>query len=205
MKTSLPAFTAVICLLISLNSCLSSKNSIEQSKPANYSTKEEASCFVQMNDGSIKNYATLKLVTGVFKTPHLIADGNVIISADKVLAYQTKDQYAISQKGFTTIKPSYVAVDALPGFAVKVAKGKLNVYAIKYYNGHNTTEKFFLQIGDDGAIVPYKYELMSDLVKDNIEAYNFFNKKKKTIALNKRLLATADIYNNTSSTYISKN
>lgn len=203
MKTSLPTFTAIVCLLISLNSCVSSKNSIEQNKPATYNAKEEAPCFVQMTDGSFQNYATLKLVTGVFKTPHLLADGNVIISADKVLAYQNKEQYAISQKGFTTVQPSYVAVDVLPGFAVRVAKGKLNVYAIKYYNGHNTTEKFFLQIGDDGAIVPYKYELMSDLVKDNIEAYNFFNKKKKSIALNKRLLATADIYNNAS--YISKN
>jgi hypothetical protein len=204
MKTKLPQFTAILCLLFSLNSCLSSKNALEQTKPISENTKEETACFVQMNDGTVKNYSTLKLVTGVFKTPHLIADGNVIISADKVAAYQSKDQYAISQKGFTTIQPSYVAVDALPGFAVRVAKGKLNVYAIKYYNGHNTTEKFFLQIGDDGAIVPYKYELMSDLVKDNIEAYNFFNKKKKAIALNKRLLVTADIYNSNSS-YISKN
>lgn len=203
MKTKLPQFTAILCLLFSLNACVSSKNVLEQNKPASENTKEEAACFVQMNDGTVKNYSTLKLVTGVFKTPHLIADGNIIISADKVAAYQSKEQYAISQKGFTTIQPSYVATDALPGFAVRVAKGKLNVYAIKYYNGHNTTEKFFLQIGDDGAIVPYKYELMSDLVKDNIEAYNFFNKKKKTIALNKRLLVTADMYNNSS--YISKN
>jgi hypothetical protein len=204
MKTKLPQFTSVLCLLFSLNSCISSKNALEQIKPTNENNKEETACFVQMNDGTVKNYSTLKLVTGVFKTPHLIGDGNVIISADKVAAYQSKDQYAISQKGFTNIQPSYVAVDALPGFAVRVAKGKLNVYAIKYYNGHNTTEKFFLQIGDDGAIVPYKYELMSDLVKDNIEAYNFFNKKKKTIALNKRLLVTAGIYNSNSS-YISKN
>jgi hypothetical protein len=203
MKTKLPYLMAIICLLFSLTSCLSSKNTLEPAKPATESIKEEAACFVQMTDGTVKNYFTLKLATGVFKTPHLIADGNIIISAGKVAAYQSKGQYAISQKSFTTIQPSYVAIDALPGFAIRVAKGKLNVYAIKYYNGHNTSEKFFLQIGDDGAIVPYKYELMSDLVKDNIEAYNFFNQKKKTIALNKRLMATANMYNN--SGFISKN
>ncbi len=203
MKTNLPNFAAMLCLLFSLNSCTSSKNTVNPQKSGAESQKEEASCFVQTNDGTVKNYVTLKLVTGVFKNPHLLADGGVIINANEIAAYQNKEHYAVSQKGFTTEKPSNVAVNALPGFAVRVASGKLNVYSIKYYNGHNTTEKFFLQIGDDGAIVPYKYELMNDLVKDNIEAYNFFNRKKKTIALNKRLLATADIYNNSS--FISKN
>jgi hypothetical protein len=203
MKTNLPNFAAVLCLIVSLNACTSSKNAIAPEKNGATAQKAEAACFVQMNNGTVKNYATLTLVTGVFKTPHLLADGKVIISANEIAAYQNKEHYAVAQQGFTTDKPSNVAVNALPGFAVRVASGKLNVYAVKYYNGHNTTEKFFLQIGDDGAIVPYKYELMSDLVKDNIEAYNFFNRKKKALAFNKRLLVTAGMYNNSS--FISKN
>jgi hypothetical protein len=203
MKTNLPKFTAVLCLVAFLNACTSSKNAITPEKNDATAPKAEAACFIQMNNGTIKNYATLTLVTGVFKTPHLLADGKIIINSNEISAYQNKEHYAIAQQSFTADKPSNVAVNALPGFAVRVASGKLNVYAVKYYNGHNTTEKFFLQIGDDGAIVPYKYELMSDLVKDNIEAYNFFNRKKKALAFNKRLLVAASMYNNSS--FISKN
>jgi hypothetical protein len=206
MKTTSPYFKGIICLLIVLSSCTPSKNSIEQHKPVTENPKEEPSCFVQMNDGTIKNFGTLQLVTGVFKTPHLLADGNVTITAAEIKAYQNRDHYAISQKEiFAATRPSYVAVDALPGFAVRIAKGKLNVYTLKYYNGHNTTEKYFLQAGgDDAPIVAYTPELLNDLVKDNSEAYTFFNKKNKIAILPKKLLLAVDIYNN-SSRDISKN
>lgn len=203
MKTNLPSIKGILCLLVLLNSCTSSKNSIDQHKPETESVKEDASCFVQMKDGTLKNYTSLKLVTGVFKTPHLVADGNVIINAEEIKAYQSKDHYAISQKEFTTTKPSYVAVEALPGFAVRVTKGKLNVYSIKYYNGHNTTEKFYLQSGDEGQIVAYTPDVVRKLVRDNSEAFNYFNDKNKATVFPKKLLATVDIYNNTR--YFSKN
>jgi hypothetical protein len=96
-----------------------------------------------------------------------------------------------------------VAVEALPGFAVRVAKGKLNVYSLKYYNGHNTTEKFYLQSGDDGQIVAYSPEVMKELLRDNSEAFNFFTNKNKAAVFPKKLLAAVDIYNN--SRYVSKN
>ncbi len=199
MKTNLPYFKGVACLLILLYSCTTSKNSIDQIKAEIGNPKEETSCFVQMNDGTIKNFGTLQLVTGFFKTPHLVADGHVTIIAAEIKAYQNKDHYAVSQKEFyTPTKPSYVAVDALPGFAVRIAKGKLNVYTLKYYNGHNTTEKYFLQPGDDGAIVAYTPQLLNELVKDNTEAYTFFNQKNKIAVLPKKLLLAVDIYNNNS-------
>ncbi|GAB2809330.1 hypothetical protein [Ferruginibacter profundus] len=203
MKTNVPLFKGAVCLLVLLNSCTSSKNSIDQHKAEMESAKEESTCFVQMKDGSVKNYTSLKLVTGVFKTPHLVADGGVIITANDIKAYQSKEHYAISQKEFSAAKPSYVAVEALPGFAVRVAKGKLNVFALKYYNGHNTTEKFYLQSGDDGQIAAYTPELMKALIRDNNEAFNFFTNKKKAAVFPKNLLATADIYNN--QRYVSKN
>ena len=125
MKTTVPFFKGILCLLILLNSCVTSKNSIDQFKTEIESPKEGAACFVQMADGSVKNYATLKLVTGVFQTPHLLADGSIIITATEVKAYQNNDHYAVAQKEFTPLKNSFVAVNALPGFAVRIAKGKL--------------------------------------------------------------------------------
>ncbi|MGF2414783.1 hypothetical protein [Ferruginibacter sp.] len=203
MKTFYPSGKAIACLLIVLNSCVSSQNSVEQPKITIDTPKEEVSCFVQMNDGTIKNYATIKLVTGVFKTPHLLADGNVIINAADIKAYQDMQHYAVAQKEFTTAKPSRVAVEALPGFAVRVAKGKINVYSLKYYNGHNTTEKFFLQSGDEGKIAAYSPELMNEMLKDNTDAYVFFNENTKITAFSKKLLISVEIYN--TSRFISKN
>jgi len=194
MKTNVP-FKALICLSIILNSCALSKNSLEQPVTVVDQPKEAVACFVEMNDGSVKNFSTLKLVTGVFKTPHLLANDSIVITADQIKSYQNKAHYAISQKQFTDKKPSLVAVEALPGFAVRIAKGKLNVYSLKYYNGHNVTEKFYLQSGDNAPIVAYSETLMNEMVKDNSEAYTFFNEKNKVSAIAKKLVITAEIYN----------
>ena len=203
MKTNVPYLKAIACLLVLLNSCTVTKNSIEEYQTPIEDPKKEILCFVQMNDGTVKNYTTLKLVTGLFKTPHLLADGNIIIKAEEIKAYQNKEHYAVSQKEFTDAKQSYVAKDALPGFAVRIAAGKINVYSLKYYNGHNTTEKLFLQAGDNAEIAACTQELMSELVKDNIDAHAFFNEKDKTATFTKKIVTTADIYNNTGD--VSKN
>ena len=195
MKTNVPYLKAIACLLLLLNSCTVTKNSIEQYNASIEDPKKEILCFVQMKDGTVKNYSTLKLITGVFKTPHLLADGNTIIKAEEIKAYQNKEHYAVSQKEFTDAKQSYVAKDALPGFAVRIAAGKINVYSLKFYNGHNTTEKLFLQAGDDGQIAACTTELMSELVKDNSDAYAFFNDKNQTATVTKKILATVEIYN----------
>ncbi len=196
MKTNVPYLKAIACLLVLFNSCTVTKNSIEQYNAPIEDPKKEILCFVQMKDGTVKNYSTLKLITGVFKTPHLLADGNTIIKAEEIKAYQSKEHYAVSQKEFTDAKQSYVAKDALPGFAVRIAAGKINVYSLKYYNGHNTTEKLFLQPGDDAQIVACTPELMNELVKDNSDAYAFFNDKNQTATVTKKILATVEIYNN---------
>ncbi len=195
MKTNVPYLKAIACLLVLFNSCTVTKNSIEQYNAPIEDPKKEILCFVQMKDGTVKNYSTLKLITGVFKTPHLLADGNTIIKAEQIKAYQSKEHYAVSQKEFTDAKQSYVAKDALPGFAVRIAAGKINVYSLKYYNGHNTTEKLFLQSGDNAQIVACTPELMNELVKDNSDAYAFFNDKNQTATVTKKILATVEIYN----------
>jgi len=43
--------------------------------------------------------------------------------------------------------------------------------------------------GDDAPIVAYTPQLLSDLVKDNSEAYTFFNKKNKIAVLPKKIIA----------------
>lgn len=164
---------------------------------------EFTGCYVQFADGSIKQFKTLKLVTGVFKTPHLLANDSIVIYASQVRAYQNEDCYAVSQKEFGEKTKTFVAKDALPGFAVRVAKGHLNVFSIKYYNGHNTTEKLFVQTGEAGAISPCTHELLEELVKENSDAVSILHVKSKPQSEAKKFLAAVETFNN--SKLISKN
>ena len=156
-----------------------------------------------MNDGTIKEYKSLKLVTGAFNTPYLLADGKIKIKASQIIAYQNKDHYAISQKTFSSGKMTHVATETLPGFAVRTVKGRLNVYCKKYFNGQVAVDEFFLQAGNEGRIQPYSTELMNQLVKDNSEAFTFFNSKNFKGRLPEKLHATAQMYNG--GAFITKN
>jgi len=159
------------------------------------SSKESSTqCFVQHNDGSINYYQTLELVTGPFKTPYLLADGKIKIKASEIVAYQSKRLYAVSQKSFFSKKKSKVATETLPGFAVRMAKGRLNVYCVKTFNGQNAVDKFFIQT-NDGKILPYTSELFSEVVKDNPQAYEFFTSEDNNSKLAEKISATARIYN----------
>lgn len=185
---------ALFCLFVFLNSF---------STNPTVTPKEALSCFVEYNDGTIKQFTTLELVTGLFKSPHLLADGEIVIKADEIKAYQDKDHYAISQKVFTELRPSKVAVDALPGFAIRIAQGKLNVYSLKFYNGHNASEKLFVQSGDSGQIVSCTPELLKELIKDNADAIAYLTTKEKKTAEVKKMIEVVDMYN--TSALITKN
>jgi len=196
MKTPIPFIPALLCALISLNSCVTSNSVTQPKNDVENANDLNSSCYVVMSDGSIRNYSTLKLVTGLFVTPHLLADNKVTIDAKEITAYQDNRRYAVSQKMLTTKKTSYVALETLPGFAVRVVKGKLNVYARKYYNGNISVAEYFLQYGEDGEIVAYSTKVLSEMVKDNQKASDYFNSKIKVSPISKKILATADIYNN---------
>jgi len=197
MKKPLFLTGLLISSLILLNSCATSSVSRVQRKTDTESSKEPASaCFVQLNDGTIKHYSSLKLVTSVFAAPHLLADGKIKIKASQITAYQNTDHYAVSQKTFCCGRKSHVATETLPGFAVRTVKGKLNIYCKKYFNGQVAVDEYFLQSGDEGKIFAYSPELMNELVKDNADAYNFFNSKKFKGSLPEKLHATAHLYNN---------
>jgi len=191
------ALLVLFGITILLHSCATSSVSQLDRKNGIANSKENtADCFVKMNDGTIKQFTSLKLVTGVFKTPYLLADGKVKFKASQILAYQNKDHYAVSQKTFCCGRMSHIATETLPGFAVRTVKGKLNVYCKKYANGQVTADEYYLQAGNDGKIQVYSPELMTELVKDNTEAYSFFTNKKFKGSSTEKLQATAQLYNN---------
>ena len=194
MKTATARLVALFCLFVFLNSFTAT--------PA-VTPKEALTCFVEYNDGTIKQFTSLELVTGLFKSPHLLADGQIVIKADEIKAYQDKEHYAISQKVFTELRPSKVAVDALPGFAIRIAQGKLNVYSLKFYNGHNASEKLFVQSGNSGQIVACTPELLKELIKDNADAIAYMTAKEKKAADVKKMIEVVDMYN--TSALITKN
>ena len=196
MKLTLQPTVILLSTLILLGSCNSTKESIAQRKSDIEKSKEPTTaCFIQLNDGTIKNYSSLKLVTGLLKTPYLLADGKIKIMGKDIKAYQNKDHYAISQSCFTSGHKSYVATETLPGFAIRIAKGKINVYAKKYYNGVGAVDEYFVQKGDGGQILAYTTENMNMIVKDDEEALAFFVNKSYTTSKTRKELIQAPYSN----------
>lgn len=192
MKPLFPALLACICIPALFSSCAVSNVSEDQRKAdIAYSKEAETACFVKLKDGSLKNYQTLELVTGVFTTPHLLADGKTNIYADGIIAYQNQDHYAISQSTFATGRRTVAAVETLPGFAVRIAKGKVNVYCKKFYNGHHAVNEYFVQSGNDGEIFAFSETKMKEIVKDYPEAADLFTGKKFNGANVKKSQATS--------------
>lgn len=205
MKTLVPSVALLCSALILLNSCSVSKNSVlPPTNNAGNNNDATQSCFVVKADGSRHYYSTLKLVTGVLVTPHLLADNKTVIEAKDVLAYQDKKRFAVSPKLLTTKKISFVSAETLPGFASRITNGKLSVYSRKYYNGYDTVTEYFLQTGDDGEIVSYSKSIMKDLLKDNPKAADYYNSKVKISPMSKKLLTTVELYNSAPQ-FISKN
>lgn len=196
MKTPLSTVALLLSILTIFNSCSTSSVSRSQRRADIVNSKENTDeCFVKMSDGTIKQYKSLTLVTGAFSTPYLLADGKTKIKASQIIAYQNKNHYAISQKTFCCGRMSYIATETLPGFAVRTVKGRLNVYCKKYYNGQAAVDEFFLQAGNEGKIQPYSPELMNLLVKDNTEAFTFFNNKNFKGRYPEKIHTTAQLYN----------
>lgn len=196
MKKLIPAIAVLSCIAVLLNSCAVGKNSISQPITTATNTNEvSTTCFVQMNDGTIKQFTTLKLVTGVLTTPHLLGDGKVVINAKEIISYQNDMYYAVSSKILTSKKSGSVSAETLPGFAVKVLSGKLNVYCRKYYNGASTSDEYFLQNGSDGYIIAYTKDVLKSMLKDDINASSFFNSKRKVSPMSKKILTAVEIYN----------
>ncbi len=196
MKNIISAIAMLLSTTALLNSCAVSKNSLDQQKTTVTNANEaSANCFVQLNDGTIKQFSTLKMITGLLTTPHLLGDGKTVINAKEITAYQNDKHYAVSSKILTSKKSAHVSVETLPGFAVRVLSGKLNVYCRKYYNGASTSDEYFLQNGSDGYIIAYSKDVLKSLLKDDMNATAFFNSKTKVSPMSKKILTAVEIYN----------
>lgn len=195
MKKQLLLLMAIGCAGTIMQSCaVSSVSPADREAAVKPSNETNATCFVEMKDGSTRYFKNLKLVTGVFTSPHLLADGKEKISAAGVRAYQSNSHYAVSQEIFRDNIRSKSAVETLPGFATRIAKGKLTVYCKKYYNGKGTAEQLFVQ-KEDGEIMPFTTDVMNSLLKDHPEASQFFQNSKKITPVSKRLQATVALLN----------
>lgn len=198
MKKQLLLLVAIGCSITTMQSCAVSSASQSDRDAAVKEPKEtNASCFVEMKDGSIRHFKSLKLVTGIFSSPHLLADGKTKFSSADIKAYQNSEHYAVSQEMFKDNIRSKSAVETLPGFAVRIAKGKLNIYCKKYFNGTGTAEQLFVQ-KDGGEITEFTPETMAALLKDHPEAAEYFQSSKKITPVSKRLQATVALVNNES-------
>jgi hypothetical protein len=196
MKNARSLAVMLIAMLALLISCKTNSISKNRLTDDSFHSKENGTtCFIVKNNGETEEFNTLKLVTGPFSTPYLFADGKKRIKASEIIAYQNKDHYAVSQKTFCCGRVSHVATVTLPGFAIRITKGRLNVYCKKYFNGQVAVDEFFLQAGLDGKIMEYSPKLMNELVNDNNEAYNYFNDKKTRARLPEKIETTARLYN----------
>ncbi len=198
MKTTKTILSVFVAATIILSSCATNKIAkVQISSEIKESKESTTSTFVKMKDGSIVYYTSLKLVKGVFSAPHLLADGKIKIMPSEIVAYQSEDHYSVSQSTFSSGRKSFVAVETLPGFAVRVVKGKLNIYCKKFFNGRAAINEFYIQSGNDGKIFTYSPELMKKMIQDNQVALTYFNDDKKDSDISKKLQTTAEMYNST--------
>lgn len=193
---SLLLLSAVLLTVLLLTSWSIEKNHATLNLTEETTPQEKVGrIFVKYKDGSIVTFQSLKLVKGIFATPHLLADGKLKINASEILVYQNDEHYAISQALITDGKKSAVSVETLPGFAVRLVKGKLNIYTKKYFNGNVAVNEYFVQLGNDGKIQKYTPELMKSLINDDEQALSFYSKKLNVLEELKLLESTAFLYN----------
>lgn len=188
--------------VLAMSACHTNHAITEQRQKAVVNSRETADneCFVQWKDGRVQSFKTLTLETGLFKAPCLLADGQRRIQPSEITAYQNKAHYAISQDQFQNGRKSYVAVETLPGFAVRVAKGRMNVYAKKFYNGQHAVDEYFIQDGDKGQVVACTNEVMEKLLVSDPESFDFVYAKIVNTTKSKKQLSALNSMNTRSLT-----
>ena len=154
-------------------------------------------CFVEFRDGTIKKYTTLefKISMRAFQSPkknpqYLLADGKEKIEPVDVVKYQTKNYYAILARELNTFPKLTKTTEALLGFAIRMEKGKINLYYMGYTENGLFAEKdrnnegksvqfygYYLQKNNGGSFVSYTDKLLREYVKDNPAVYAKASKK----------------------------
>jgi hypothetical protein len=180
--------------LIIFTGCSVSKH-CEERKALLLQAKADTGCFAVYKDGSIKNFRKLLLKTSVVSVPYLLADDSLKIFKDEIYAYQTEEYYAINQIRYNRSSHSKIATECLPGFAIRIASGKLNVYERICYHSNTCKRDYFIQVGTHGAVYDYTPELMNTVLRHHYDAYNYFNRKGK-MSLKERIYTSVELYNN---------
>ena len=199
MKTKIILSIASAVLVFS--SCSVDKTiTVDQHPPKTKFTIETGSLnFVVTKNGETIYFKNLELIKGPFASPHLLADKKIKFQCSDIIAYQNSKHYAVSQNLFSSGKKSFVSTEALPGFAVRTVKGKINVYCKKYFNGNNSVNEFYIQSGNEGKIYAYNPKLMAEMINENEMAASYFNDAKNEMVLSEKIRTTAEIYNNATS------
>jgi len=196
MKNVIIAILGSACLSILGSSCSTNKFvCMYKSNVMHANETSKSVSFVKLKNGKTVFYNKLEIVKGVFTAPHLLANGSIKIKPSEIEAYQIEDHYAVSQKFIMNGHKSAVAVDALPGFAKRVVKGKLNVYCKKYFNGRFATDEFFLQSENDIRIYLYTPELFKKMIEDDEVASNYYKKETIDVDPSEKITTTAKMYN----------
>ena len=196
MKKTLYTLALVLPVSLLFNACkLSNEMNNGLSNNAVSSKSSVSNCFIQKKDGSVINYGSLHMVNAVFNDAYLLADNKTRIYPKEIVAYQTNEYYAVSQSQFSNGRKSHVAITCLPGFGMRIAKGKLNVYTKQYFNGTLAVDEYYLQSGDDGPIKVFSPILIKELLQNDAKAIGYFKSNHKQKPLRELLTATASLVN----------
>jgi hypothetical protein len=195
MRKNLFISTVLLCALCGLVACSSLSNISNNQEDSVLKTTAEPNCFVQKTDGTIQYYSSIKLVTGMFTMPYLVADGTTKLNSSTIKAYQNKEHFAVLLAPSNAGPQSKVAKETLPGFAIRIAEGPLNIYSKKRFNGAVAVDEIFVQAGNEGSIQAYSPQLMQSLLSDHPEALSLLKSQKKISPLSKKFQNIVAVYN----------
>ncbi len=162
-------FILASLLVLLFSSCSVNKTLTNQSSFDFNSKDADQIPYVRFKNGKMLYCQTLELKKGIFTSPHLIGDGWYKIETADVAEYKLNGQLAMSEEKLNDKKHSNVSIGALPGFAVQIVKGNLNVFHRKYFNGRNAVNRYYLQIGNEGPIMLYNAKSMKELIATHEE------------------------------------
>ncbi len=83
MKTNIIYLIIIsICVALLVNSCATGKDTVAVSqtsteKQTDVKASKKADSYIEMNDGTIRKYNQIKLVTGIIYTPYLLANEQI--------------------------------------------------------------------------------------------------------------------------------
>jgi hypothetical protein len=167
MKKTKTSFMIAFSISILLSSC-SVNHSLQSDDLMHFKQSEQMDRdnYVKFKDGHVLQCQTLVLKKGFLTTPYLLADGWYKIKAKDVERYQMDGKLAVSGTNIKDDVNSQVAIDALPGFAVRLVSGSMNVYQRSIFNGRSVFTRYYIQRGENGPIVKYSPETLKKMVEE---------------------------------------